>query len=123
MGEKILIVDDDEKNRKLLRVVLQKSGYETIEAEDGEEGVKLAKENIPSLIIMDIQMPVMDGITATKILKSGQSTAKIPVIALTAYAMRGDRERIISEAGCDDYVFKPIELKSFLEIVKKYVGG
>lgn len=118
---KILIIEDDEKNRKLLRIVLQNAGYETIEAEDGEQGIKLAKENIPSLILMDIQMPVMDGVAAAKILKSEQSTAKIPVIALTSYAMREDKERFLKE-GFDGYISKPIEVKEFLDIVKSILS-
>ncbi len=122
MGKKILIVDDDVKNRKLLRVLLQNSGYETIEAEDGQQAINLARENNPDLILMDIRMPVMDGIEATKILKSEGSTAGIPVIALTSYALKGDRERILTDAGCDDYVTKPIEIKLLLEIVRKYTG-
>lgn len=123
MGKKILIVDDDLKNRKLLRVLLQNSGYETIEAEDGEDGIKLAKEKNPSLILMDIQMPVMDGITAMKILKSEKSMAGIPIIALTSYAMKGDTERFL-EAGFDGYISKPIDIHALMkaidEIMKRY---
>lgn len=123
MRKKILIVDDDEKNRKLLRVVLQNAGHDTLEAEDGVQSIKLAKESIPALILMDMRMPVMDGAAATRILKSDPSTSHIPVIAITASAMRGDHERIVSEAGCDDYISKPVEIKSFLETIKKYLGG
>ncbi|MDP2157927.1 MAG: response regulator, partial [Nitrospirota bacterium] len=95
--------------------------YETLEAKNGEEAVRLAKEHIPALILMDNRMPVMDGITATKILKAEPTTAKIPIVATTASAMKGDRERIILEAGCDDYVPKPIDAKSFMNVVKKYL--
>jgi CheY-like chemotaxis protein len=119
--KKILIVDDDEKNLKLMRILIQNAGYETIEAENGEEAVRLAKEHIPALILMDNRMPVMDGITASKILKAEPSTAKIPLIATTASAMEGDRERIMLESGCDDYVPKPIDAKSFMNVVKKYL--
>ena len=121
MSKKVLIVDDDEKNLKLLRMLIQNAGYETIEAENGEEAVRLAKEHIPALILMDKRMPVMDGITATKILKAEPTTARIPIIATTASAMKGDRERIILESGCDDYVPKPINAKSFMNLVKKYL--
>ena len=121
MSKKVLIVDDDAKNLKLLRILIQKAGYETIEAENGEEAVRLAKEHIPALILMDNRMPVMDGITATKILKAEPTTAKIPIIATTASAMKGDRERIMREAGCDDYVPKPIDGKAFMNVVKKYL--
>lgn len=122
MSKKVLIVDDDAKNRKLLRILIQNAGYETLEAENGEEAVRLAKEHIPALIFMDNRMPVMDGITATKILKAEPSTAKIPIIATTASAMKGDRERIMLEAGCDDYMPKPIDVKAFMNAVRKYMG-
>lgn len=121
MSKKVLIVDDDGKNLKLLRILIQNAGYETLEAENGEEAVRLAKEHIPALILMDNRMPVMDGITATKILKAEPTTAKIPIIATTASAMKGDRERIMREAGCDDYVPKPIDAKAFMNAVKKYL--
>ena len=117
---KILIVDDDAKIRKLLRVVLQSSGYETIEAENGERGIKLAKENIPNLILMDIQMPVMDGISALKIIRLDESTKSIPVIAQTSYAMKGDREKFLAE-GFDSYISKPIDVKEFIEIIKRHI--
>jgi len=121
MGKKVLIVDDDGKNLKLLRMLVENAGYETIEAENGEEAVRLAREHIPALILMDNRMPVMDGITAIKIIKAEPTTARIPIIATTASAMEGDRERIIREAGCDDYVTKPIDGKAFMNVVKKYL--
>lgn len=122
MSKKVLIADDDGQNLKLIRMLIQNAGYETIEAENGEDAVRLAKEYIPDLILMDNQMPVMDGTTATKIIKAEPTTAKIPIIATTASAMKGDRERIILETGCDDYVPKPIDRKAFMNIVKKYLG-
>ncbi|HCC68359.1 MAG TPA: hypothetical protein DEP99_00510 [Nitrospiraceae bacterium] len=121
MGKKILIVEDDEKNLKLMRVILKNAGYETIEAENGEKGVKLAKENIPSLILMDIQMPVMDGIEALRILKTDPLTKDIPVIAFTSYTMKGNKERFLEE-GFDGYLSKPIDVKGFLDIVKSILG-
>ncbi len=117
---KILIVDDDAKNRKLLRAVLQNSGYEIIEAENGEQGIKLAKENIPVLILMDIEMPVMDGMSAFKVIRADESTKNIPVIALTSYAMKGDKEKFLAE-GFNDYISKPIDAKEFMKIVKKHI--
>lgn len=90
---KILVVEDNENNLKLVRALLVSHGYEIIEAVDGEKGVALAKEHKPSLILMDIRMPVMDGISAIKVLKEIPETRDIPVIALTVYAMRGDREK------------------------------
>jgi len=119
--KKILIIDDD-KNLKLLRVALQHSGYETIEATDGEQAIKLANEVLPELVLMDIRMPGMNGIEATRILKADQSTAKIPIIVVTSSAMKGDRERICSETGCDDLITKPIEIKPLLELIRKFVG-
>jgi two-component system cell cycle response regulator DivK len=115
---KILIVEDNERNLKLFRSLLNSQGYETIEAWDGEEGVKLAKDQKPDLILMDIQMPVMDGITAIKILKEDPDTKGIPVIALTSYAMKGDRERFLSE-GFVEYIAKPIKVDEFLEVVRR----
>jgi len=94
MAKQVLVVDDNPKNLKLLKVVLQNAGYGVLEAENGEDGVRVAMEKLPDLVLMDIQMPVMDGIEAMKALKAGQATGAIPVIALTSYAMAGDRERL-----------------------------
>lgn len=121
MSKKVLIADDDGKNLKLMRMLIQNAGYETIEAGNGEEAVRLAKEHIPALILMDNRMPVMDGITATKILKAEPTTANIPIIATTASAMKGDRERIMSEAGFDEYVPKPIDGKTLMHVVRKFL--
>ena len=120
MNRCILIVEDDQKNLKLLRDLLQVSGYATIEATDGSRGVEMARTKKPDLILMDIQMPVMDGLEATKILKGDEATKGIPVLALTAYAMKGDEERM-REAGCDGYIPKPIDIKKFLKIVAKHL--
>ena len=116
-NELILIVEDNDKNRKLVRDVLHFKGYRLAEAETGEEGVRLARELHPDLILMDIQLPGMDGLQATTILKANAATRHIPVIALTALAMKGDEERIRA-AGCDGYVAKPIDYKDFLAVVK-----
>ncbi len=118
---KILIVDDDEKNRKLLRVILQHQGYETIEAKNGREAVNMAIENIPDLILMDIRMPVMDGLEAIRLLRSETSVSKIPVIVLTSSVIQQEREKIISESGCDGYITKPIDIQKFIETIKKYL--
>ena len=114
---KILIVDDNEKNRKLVRFVLRNSGYETLEAEDGEQSIKLAKETVPDLILMDIQMPVIDGIEAFRILRSEPATKDIPVIALTSYAMSGDRDKLL-RAGFKGYISKPINVNEFVSTIK-----
>jgi CheY-like chemotaxis protein len=117
---KILIAEDNEKNRKLMRVILEKAGYDVIEAENGEDAVCFAKKMIPGLILMDIQMPVMDGIEAIRVLKTDPVTKDIPVIALTSYAMAGDSERLLNE-GFNGYIPKPINVKRFIEAIKKYV--
>ena len=115
---KVLIVEDNEKNLKLFKIIIESLGYETLLARDGEEGIKKAKEQIPNLILMDIQMPVMDGVSAKKVLLADERTKDIPVIALTSYAMKGNKERLI-EAGFIDYISKPISKESFIEAVEK----
>jgi len=119
MGKTILIVEDEPRNMKLLRDLLQRFGYETIEAFDGEQGVKLSVEKMPNLILMDIMMPKMDGLEATRIIKANTKTKHIPIIALTSYAMKGDREKAI-EAGCDGYIAKPIDIKEVLKTIETY---
>ena len=112
-GELILIIEDNEKNRKLLRDVLQVKGHKTIESETAEEGLKLAMEKSPALVLMDIQLPGMDGITALKQLRANPQTKGIPVIAITASAMTNNRQTMLAE-GFDGYQSKPISLKDFL---------
>ena len=121
MAKLILIIDDDPKNVVLVRDLLQVNGYSTNEATDGKEGVELAKANKPDLILMDIQMPEMDGLEATRILKTDAATRNIPIIALSSYAMMGDKERIL-EAGCDGYLSKPVDIKELLKTVAEYLS-
>jgi len=116
-NELILIVEDNERNRKLVRDVLQFRGYQTIEAETGEEALRLARERRPALVLMDIQLPGIDGITALGQLRSDPVTRAIPVIAVTASAMTHDRQKIMA-AGFDGYQTKPINVKEFLEVVR-----
>ena len=116
-NELILIVEDNEKNLKLVRDVLQFKGYQTIEASTGEDGVRLAKDRRPALVLMDIQLPVMDGITALGQLRADPATRAIPVIAVTASAMTQDRQKIMA-AGFDGYQSKPIRVKDFLGAVR-----
>lgn len=118
MPEKVLIIDDNDKNRLLMVDVLKYQGYEIIEATNGEEGIRMAKENRPDLILMDIHMPVMDGYKAIKILKDDPATKKIKIIAVTSFAMKGDREKALS-SGADDYIPKPIDTRKLPEIVKR----
>ena len=118
----VLIVEDNEKNMKLARDILQAKGYETVEAVTGEEGVKLAKETKPDLVLMDIQLPGINGIEAFKQLRADAKTARIPVIALTASVTPTDRSQITA-AGFDAFVSKPISLKEFVATVKRLVEG
>jgi CheY-like chemotaxis protein len=121
-GELILIVEDNEKNRKLVRDVLQFKGYRTIEAETGEIGLSLAREARPALILMDIQLPGMSGIDALGHLRADATTCHIPVIAVTASAMMHDRQKILA-AGFDAYQSKPIDVKGFLGLVATVLAG
>jgi two-component system cell cycle response regulator DivK len=120
-NELILIIEDNEKNRKLCRDVLQVKGYKTIESETAEEGLKLALERSPDLILMDIQLPGMDGITAMKQLKADPNTQNIPIIAITASAMTNNRTTMLAE-GFDGYQTKPISLKDFLAEVQRVLA-
>ena len=117
-GELILIVEDNEKNRKLVRDVLQFKGYQTVETETAEEGIQLAQQLHPALILMDIQLPGIDGITALGRLRSEPETRDIPVIAVTASAMTHNRQKILA-AGFDGYQSKPIKMKEFLAAVQQ----
>ena len=121
-GELILIIEDNEKNRKLVRDVLNVKGYKTIESETTEEGLKLAIEESPSLILMDIQLPGMDGITALKQLKTDPETKTIPVIAITASAMTYKRLTMLAE-GFDGFQSKPISVKDFLDEVRRVLDS
>ena len=120
-GELILIVEDNEKNRRLVRDVLQFKGYQTIESETGEEGVELARSCQPALVLMDIQLPGMDGITALKRLRDDPATRAIRVMAVTASAMTQDRQTILA-AGFDGYQSKPINVKAFLKAVQELLA-
>jgi two-component system, cell cycle response regulator DivK len=118
-AELILIVEDNEKNLKLVRDLLQVKGYQTLEAGTAELGIELARRHTPELILMDIQLPGMDGVSALGQLKADPTAAKIPVIALTAFAMKDDRERFRS-AGFDGYLVKPINIRELLEVVREF---
>ena len=117
---KILIVEDNEMNRDMLSRRLERRGFAIVMAVDGQQGVDMARAEKPDLILMDMSLPVMDGWTATQTIKADAELAKIPVIALTAHAMAGDREKAMG-AGCDDYDTKPIELPRLLEKIGKFL--
>jgi CheY-like chemotaxis protein len=118
---KILLVEDDEMNRDMLSRRLMKRGYEVSIATDGQQGVDMARAESPALILMDMSLPVLDGWTATRTLKEDPATRPIPIIALTAHAMRGDENKA-REAGCDDFDTKPVELKRLLSKMEGLLG-
>jgi len=118
----ILIVEDNEKNLKLVRDVLQVKGYQTLDAGTGEDGIRLAAEHRPDLVLMDIQLPGMNGIEALHALRAEPATAGIPVIALTASVMQQDRQQIM-RAGFDAFIEKPINLREFLDTVQKTLAA
>jgi CheY-like chemotaxis protein len=121
-GELILIIEDNEKNRKLVRDVLQIKGYKTIESETAEDGLKLALDKSPALVLMDIQLPGMDGITALKQLRANPQTKSVPVIAITASAMTNNRQAMLAE-GFDGYQSKPISVKDFLGELERVLAS
>jgi two-component system, cell cycle response regulator DivK len=117
----LLIVEDNEMNRDMLSRRLQRRGYDILIATDGAEGLAAARERSPDLVLMDMSLPVIDGWEATRRLKSEEATRRIPIIALTAHAMSGDRQRAV-DAGCDDFDTKPIELERLLEKIEQCLG-
>jgi two-component system cell cycle response regulator DivK len=121
-GEQILVVEDNQKNMKLFRDVLQSAGYETLEATTGGRAVELAADHRPGLVLMDVQLPDIDGLEALRRLRADERTAAIPVLAVTAQAMQGDRERFLA-AGFDAYVSKPVNIVELIGTVKKHCGG
>ncbi len=122
MTKKILVVEDDTDNRRIVVKVLSVEGYDVVEATDGVQALSRARAEHPDLILMDLALPNMDGWEATRRLKADPDTREIPVVALTAFAMRGDEEQARA-AGCDDYIPKPARPIAIREIVKKYTGG
>jgi two-component system, cell cycle response regulator DivK len=118
----VLLVEDNEDNRTVYRTILEHFGYGVIEARNGEDGVRMAREDSPDLILMDISIPVIDGWEATKILKADEQTRQIPIIALTAHALATDRAKA-TEVGCDGYLAKPCEPRRVVAEVEKFIGG
>lgn len=116
----VLIVEDNELNMKLFHDLLEAHGYNVLEARDGNEAMELAGEFRPDLILMDIQLPEVSGLEVTQNIKNNDELANIPIIAVTAFAMKGDEERI-RQGGCEDYIAKPISVASFIEKVKRYL--
>lgn len=122
MSQKILVVEDNDRNRRLMRILLKSKGYEVIEATTGEEAMNYLKDQKPDLILMDIQLPHTDGLELTRKIKSTKATSDIPIVAVTAYAMKGDRERIL-EAGCDGYISKPVNTREVPLVIAKILGN
>ena len=122
MTERILVVEDQEDLRGILRDLLTSSGYEMLEAADGQAGVDKAKTEKPDLILMDIQMPTMDGYDATRQIKADPELKPIPIVAVSSFAMKGDEEKARA-AGCDHYVTKPYSPMQLLKTVRSFLGG
>ena len=120
-GKKILILEDNELNMKFFHDLLEVHGYETLQTKDGREALALAREHRPDLILMDIQLPEVSGLEVTKWIKADESLKSIPVIAVTAFAMKGDEEKI-RNGGCEAYIAKPISVASFLQTIEKVLG-
>lgn len=119
---RILIIEDNVSNMKLARFLLEGAGHTVLPATDAEAGLAAAVAQRPDLVLMDVQLPGMDGLQATALLKAGEETSSIPVIALTALAMKGDAERIRA-AGCDGYIAKPLKYREFLATVEEFLAG
>ena len=118
----VLLVEDNEDNRTVYRTILEHFGYQVVEARNGEDGIRMAREAHPDLILMDISIPVIDGWEATKILKGDPETAEIPIIARTAHALATDRAKA-GEVGCDGYLAKPCEPRRVVAEVERFIGG
>ena len=118
-GERVLVVEDNERNMKLFRDVLAASGYRTLEATTGSQAVELAQRHIPDVVLMDVQLPDLDGVEALRRIRSDARTAYVPVVAVTAQAMDGDRERFL-RAGFDAYLPKPVDITELLGLVRRY---
>ncbi len=120
MTKKVLIVEDNELNMKLFQDLLEVHNIDTVQTRNGNDAMDLARQEKPDLILMDIQLPEISGLDITKMLKEDDELKSIPVIAVTAFAMKGDEEKI-REGGCEDYISKPISVTHFLEIIQKYL--
>lgn len=120
MGKRVLVVEDDAQNSYLIGFILERAGYTVRTAGDGEQAIEAVEKELPDLILMDMLLPKMDGYEATKRIKAREDAAGIPVVALTAYSMKGDRERIL-ESGCDGYISKPIDPDTFIAQIETHM--
>ncbi len=121
MTKTVLIVEDNELNMKLFRDLLEAHGFDTLETKNGEEALQLARDHHPDLIIMDIQLPEVSGLEVTRWIKNDENIKMIPIVAVTAFAMKGDEEKI-REGGCEAYIAKPISVTQFIDTVKRFVN-
>ena len=121
MKKRILVIEDTDDNRRILRDLLTASGFEVIEATDGATGVAMAADRVPDLILMDIQLPVIDGYEATRRIKADPATRHIPIVAVTSYALAGDEAKT-REAGCDGYIAKPYNPRDLLQKVREFLA-
>ncbi len=120
MKSEILVIEDNERNRYLVTFILEKHGHRVVQARDGREGIELAERAKPTLILLDIQLPGMDGYAVARELRSNPVFDEVPIVAVTSYAMAGDRERILA-AGCNGYIEKPINPKTFIDDVEQHL--
>ena len=120
MKQTILVIEDNEQNLYLITFILEKAGFAVISARDGREGIEMACKEIPALILLDIQLPLMDGYEVARSLREQEGVKEVPIIAVTSYAMVGDREKAL-EAGCTGYIEKPINPATFMDEIKKYL--
>jgi CheY-like chemotaxis protein len=121
-SRKILVVEDNDMNMQLVEFLLEEGGYTIVKATSGEEALSITRDagTAPDLILMDIHLPGMDGLSVVRAMKQDERTARIPILALTAHAMRGDKDRFL-EAGCDGYISKPIDVKTFIAAIEQYL--
>ena len=117
----ILVVEDNDMNMQLVEFLLEEGGYSIVKATSGEEALAITREQAPDLILMDIHLPGMDGLSVVRAMKADARTARVPIVALTAHAMRGDKDRFL-EAGCDGYISKPIDVKTFIASIRQYLS-
>lgn len=120
MASKVLVVEDNDMNMQLVEFLLEEEGYEILKASSGEEALQSIAQTVPDLILMDIHLPGMDGLTVVREMKNDPRTKRVPILALTAHAMRGDRDRFL-DAGCDGYISKPIDVKTFIPAIQSYL--
>ncbi len=117
----ILVVEDNDMNMQLVEYLLEEAGYHILKATSGEEALEIAERSSPSLVLMDIHLPGMDGFSVAREMKQRENTRSVPILALTAHAMRGDKDRFL-EAGCDGYISKPIDVKTFIPSIEQYLN-